>query len=81
MVAGQWKFKKKQKRLVRLKGEKHRRAGKNLKKAKKVKGHKAELKRELEKQRKREEKRREDERAKRALENLLKPPAPRRYYD
>lgn len=66
---------------MRLKGEKHRRARKNLKKANKVKAAKAKRKRELEKQRKREDKRREDERIKGAMEKLLKPPAPSRYYD
>jgi len=74
---GKWKFKKR--RLVRLKGERHRRARKNLKKANKAKSEKAKLKRQREKQRMREEKQREKERIARAWENLRKPQPSRQY--
>jgi len=93
---GQWKYVKEDGQWVakrQKKGERHRRAGKNWKKANKVKEDKAELKRQLEKQTMQEEKRREKqwkqewirqdkERAKRFLENLDKPsvPSPVRYH-
>ena len=74
---GEWKIKKR--RFVRLKGEPHRRALKNLKKANKAKSDKAELKTQREKQRKREEKQREDERIARAIEKLNKSQVSRPY--
>jgi hypothetical protein len=73
---GDWKIDKEKKRLVRGKGEKHRRARKGWRKALATIKEKAQLRTQLKKEKQREDRRLQQERIRRAWENLEKPQAP-----
>jgi hypothetical protein len=72
---GQWKIDKEKKRLVRGKGQKHRRTHKGWRKALTTIEKKVQRRKQLEKERQREDKRLERERVRRKWEEIEKPRA------